>query len=223
MACGEDEAPLCDESVVGATGVIDPNFRTVDDFEYGTFACDNTSLFIFPVLPDEAGHFAASRFESEADVDLCSIRYMLSGPVTNAAIECQSYLEHEVLVFKSGAEPEASPEVIQTFTVAGGEQLDERVRIVSLDLPNGLPITRLRPDEYLYIAVQMAAGSDTSTMCIAACGAPTPEPGVSWWSNAAEPPFSWARLSDFGIENYYSFVLDVRPYDPDNSAPCEGR
>jgi hypothetical protein len=223
-SCSDDTEPLSESLVVGASGVIDPNFRTVDDFEHGSFSCDNTSSFIFPVLPDEAGHFAASRFESTADVELCSIRYQLSGPATNAPVECESYLEHEVWVFKSDSgEPDAEPELIETFTVAGGEQLDERSRIVSLDIPNGLPITRLQPGEYLFIAVQMAASGTTASLCISACGSPTPDPNVSWWSNAAEPPFNWARLSDFGIENYYNFVLDVRPYDSANSAPCEGR
>lgn len=223
-SCDDDSDPLCGSGVVGATGVIDPSFGTVDDFEYGSFSCDNTSVFVFPVLPDEAGHFAASRFESTADVELCSIRYQLSGPQTDAPIECESYLEHEVWVFKSDSgEPEADPELIEIFTVAGGAQLDERSRIVSLDIPNGLPITRLQPGEYLFIAVQMAAATNTASLCIAACGSPIPEADVSWWSNAAEPPFNWARLSDFGLEAYYSFILDVRPYDAANSAPCEGR
>ena len=66
---------------------------------------------VFPVLPDEAGQFAAARMRADQTGAVTSIRYLLL--LSTEQTQCEVDLAHEVWVFKGGASPD------ETLSAAG--------------------------------------------------------------------------------------------------------
>lgn len=225
-ACGGGTEPLADRLSGGDQWTLSASSTNEGGLVNGALTCDETAGAIHPVVPEEAGHLAAARYRVDEPVHLCTIRYLLAGafdPAGNLS-ECRSHLAHEVLVFKSqDPNPDADPVILHRFEIEGTGELEERARIVSVDMEGGLPILDLEAGDYLYIAVRMTATSIEDFLCIGSCGTPVPPTSVAWWSNAREPPFDWLPLSDFGIEQYYQFALDVRARNSGRDTPCPGR
>jgi hypothetical protein len=200
-------------------------FRDPLDTQRGSFSCDDTASVTLPDLPDEVGHFFASRFETTASVDICTIRYALVGGLGGAELRCASYLEHTAVLFKttSSRPPDRFPDDAIRLNIDGTEDLDDGLRVISYDVEGGQPIMRLDPGEYLYVAVEMVATPDNATMCISSCSAGDFDPETTWLSNSDSEPFAWETLqASSGLDSYYLFLLDVRPPDDTVERPCPG-
>jgi len=209
----QSAAGLSDTSIEGETSC----------FEIGSFGCIE-SFALSPVLPEEEGHYAAARFQVDEPSSLCTVRYLLVGDLAGEII-CENFVAHEALIFKgpSEAPPTEIPNDALRFDVAGAD-IRERGRIVSFDRPTNEPLLNLEAGDTFYVAIKMNAGVEGRPMCLSTCQDNSPQPRDSWWSNAAEPPFAWAQLADFGLDLRLKVVLDLRkPQSNGQPAICVGR
>ena len=156
---------------------------------------------IGPVLPDEAGHYAATTLvPPRYPFTVTAISYDLgsnSGP-------CNAGIAHNVLVFKSAAEkPSLRPSAdgpVATLPVAAAADAN---RNISLTLPTAIT---LNTGERLVVAVQLTSAANKA-VCVRAC--PSAHAKQDWWSNATAEPYAWAdMIADFGFAS--QFVIHAK-------------
>jgi hypothetical protein len=168
---------------------------------------------ISPILPDEAGHLAATRLTPDAYPFVVErIEYTAGSP---DVIECNGGLSHRVEVYVSkDAAPSTSPSqdgtLVDTITVAAEEgAAAPHVRWVSVELNKELV---LQEGESVYIAVEQAgndSANPTEATCLVACSAPGSVSGVDFWSNAIMgATYSWADMvADFGFSQNFDISV----------------
>lgn len=170
--------------------------------------CPGVDLFsITPILPDEAGHFAAARLTPETyPVDVTTVAYDLAVP--GAGGDCDLTLAHTVEVYVDTAiAPAARPSdgtLVHRIDVPGGAAANHAVE---LTLPTPIHLTT---GQSVFVAVKLVGddtANPTSALCIAACRtAAGAISDVDYWSNAAAEPFAWADMvDDFGFT--YNFTI----------------
>jgi hypothetical protein len=159
---------------------------------------------ISPILPDEAGHLAATTLTPSAyPFEVTAVAYDVLG--TAAAGACNSTLAHRVDVFViAGSEPPADPDdavsVVSLDVAADPAATDSRTVEVALD-----EAIVLEDGQSLVVAVQMVGDAELATsLCLQGCRDTGGVAGLDWWSNAALPPYAWADMvGDFGfISNF---------------------
>lgn len=159
---------------------------------------------IAPILPDEAGHLAATTLTPPSyPFEVTAVAYDLLG--TAAAGACNSTLAHRVDVFViAGNEPPADPDdavSMVSFDVAADPAATES-RLVEVELDESIV---LEEGQSLVVAVQMAGDAELATsVCLQACRDTGGVADLDWWSNAAASPYAWADMvGDFGfISNF---------------------
>ncbi len=164
-----------------------------------------TEDFVFPFLPDEAGHLAATILTPDAyPFEVTRVLYELGGD--NLGGTCNSTLAHHVEVFitpdgvltdaPSGMAEFVSIDVPEDAMAMGG-------RTVELELPT--PIMLERGDS-IVVAVALEANADTSaSVCIRTCSDDGGIAGIDWWSNAALEPYFWADMvADFAFATNFT-------------------
>jgi hypothetical protein len=157
---------------------------------------------IYPVLPDEAGHYATARLTPVSyPFTITQVAYDLVQP--NGVAQCADQsLAHQVqLIVSSEDKPSASPSadgsLKETIAVPAGAA---STHTVELSLAN--PIT-LTSGQSLFVSVQLV-GSAGKSLCIGACGEAAAKSDVDYWSNAVAEPFNWADMvGDFGFTYNY--------------------
>lgn len=160
--------------------------------------------YVFPLLPAEAGHWAATTLTpSVYPYEVQSVAYELSGGAAGG--QCNNSFAHQVAIFVSdGPQPDAAPSMNAGGYVA--YPIDEdpaatEARLVELELD--APIV-LEDGQSIVVAVQLTAEGDSS-LCIAACFDTGGLPELDWWSNAVDEPFSWADMvADFGFPSNFT-------------------
>ncbi len=204
-ACGSDpgEDPP-DETPDAAAPDVDAGPDPDPVIGVGDPACQgasnpNAAVDIGPVLPDEIGDHAAARITPPSyPYRVDSVSYKLTGQETT----CGTDIAHAVIVFAgpSADFPPATPDGLQRIEVAGLDT-DERVRIVTVDLPT--PIV-LEAGQDLFVGVEMDA-NEARTVSICLDGCPLGgEDHRQYWSSESEAPFSWATLYSYGIAEDYA-------------------
>lgn len=167
-------------------------------------SCTAPSDTIEAVLPEEAGHYAATRLTpSSYPFRVTSFDYAVGHP-PGEATDCDGGLAHHVSVYVidgvvPGASPSSDGSLVASFDIAAEAVVD--FRSIHRDLS---PAVELTTGQSIVIAVQQAAddvSAPTAVSCIAACpGDPSAVPGVDYWSSAAAEPYAWADLvAEFGF------------------------
>jgi hypothetical protein len=168
---------------------------------------------IAPYIPDEVGHYAATRLTPEDyPFEVTGISYTAGSTFND---ECNGGLAHTVeLYVVSSQAPTASPSsdgtLAQTHAVdaiAGTDAPYERK--VDIELADSIV---LEDGQSLVVAVKQTGNdpdSPTVATCLLACQSPGSVAGVDYWSNAAAEPFAWADMvTDFGFTQ--NFVIAAR-------------
>jgi hypothetical protein len=196
-ACGEpaDDTTPIDTSDTSDTDAVDLSGQPAELRNTPT-DCKRITL-VAPELPVEAGLYAAARLRPLAwPATITDVAYGLPN-----AEECDAGLAHKVIVFAVDAgvpveDPAAAP---------GAQTLDyeaspEGTGLVTVELALRQPIT-LTEGLDLFVAIQLTANADASaSICIASCADDGGTPGVNWWSETTEAPFTWSDLVEqYGI------------------------
>lgn len=140
--------------------------------------------------PGEEGHHAAARLTPPSwPFTVEAVGYHLGSQGA-----CANGLAHSVGIFVGSDTPAAAPQLAETFMVSaappvGGWKLRRLVLPEPIELAEG---------EHLYVSIEMA-GDAQGHLCVGMCNLGDTA-GAAWWSNAVDEPFSWAELSDFGID-----------------------
>lgn len=164
--------------------------------------CD-TPRRVYPLLPDEAGHWAVERLVPEATPTIVEgVQYQLVGPDPDEGPQCRTALPHRVFVTvgPDGAPPAApsAGERFREFDMRLPDQL-----LVGADVVFETPVV-LHAGEALFVGIEMAAQvEDEHSLCLGACS-DSALVARSYWSNSTDEPFPWGDLvADFGLtENY---------------------
>lgn len=160
--------------------------------------------YVFPLLPAEAGHWAATTLTPPAyPYEVQRVVYELAGGAAGG--QCNNSFAHQVAIFVSdGPEPDASPSANAAGYVAYPIDEDPAAtdaRLVEIELD--MPIV-LEDGQSIVVAVQLTAMGDSS-LCIAACFDTGGLPELDWWSNAVDEPFAWADMvADFGFPSNFT-------------------
>ena len=159
---------------------------------------------VAPILPDEAGHLAATTLTPPSyPFEVTQVAYDLLG--TDAPGACDSTLAHRVELYViEGAAPPADPaDAVSSLTIdVDADEAAVEERIVTLDLE--APIV-LAEGQVLVVAVEMVGNDELSaSACVRACRDTGGIAELDWWSNAAAVPYAWADMvGDFGfISNF---------------------
>ncbi|MEQ1570419.1 MAG: Kazal-type serine protease inhibitor family protein [Myxococcota bacterium] len=204
--CGADGVTYegdCEAKCAEVEIVFDGPCPTVDIPSSIAVVSQCTHLASLFALPAENGHvYAAPVVNHEIDpFRVETVTYSL----VNAAGDpgCTGTTPHRLdLWVQSTTTPDASPvleySAVQTPSPAAGAANST----YTVDVPD----FELEPQARLFIGIQMvAAGSDK--LCVTTCDDKQPPPGTSYWSNAAAPPYPWADLLDFGLNNVPVFSV----------------
>lgn len=203
---GLDAGEVADPDAGGSTMTEVANVRSAA-------ACPlESQAGTYPVLPGEAGHYAATRLRPPSyPFVIRSVAYDLVAPAGVA--QCNAGIAHEVQLYVGGAMPSASPSsdgsLAETIAVPAG-MTGPHTNELELETP-----VTLEEGEYLYVAIQLAGAGEppTTSLCLGACGEGTAISDVDYWSNATAEPFSWNDMvDDFAFTNNFM----VRAY---GSAP----
>jgi len=159
--------------------------------------------YIFPLLPGEAGHWAATTLTPSAyPFEVQRVVYDLTGGAAGG--QGNNSFAHDVAVFVSDVpEPDGSPSTSAAIYQLYSQPEDAaaaEARTVDIELSS--PIV-LEDGQSIIVAVQMAAEGDQS-LCLAACFDTGGIPETDWWSNAAAEPFPWADLTKFGFGSSFT-------------------
>ncbi len=144
-------------------------------------------------LPEEYSHLVAARLTPPAyPFSVTGVRYQIE---SNA--ECTTGLAHHVeLYVRTNAVPQANPVVRASFEVPAADGAPA-VRMIDTSLDEPL---MLAEGEHLMVAVELPGDAESGlTHCISMCGDTSSTANRNFWSNAAEAPYSWVELGDFGI------------------------
>jgi len=151
--------------------------------------------YLYPGSTD-VGYRAAVKLVPEGwPFRVKKIRYLLEGG-TSGDIQCRPDLAHRVdLYVATSSSPPADGEVVHQFEIpdASGDLSDRTIYehvYPEIELDNG---------QYLFVSVEMV-GEYPDVLCLSLCYDPPVESSGSWWSHAAEPPYSWATLESDGVE-----------------------
>jgi hypothetical protein len=143
------------------------------------------------VLPDEAGHYAATTLTPATyPATVSHIGYHLVG--TND--DCLGGLAHDVLVYVlDDVRPPNEPtdeQLVATIEVAASTSVED---IQMFEHALEAPIT-LTTGQHLVVAIQMNGNEElTHGICVMTCDTGG-EANEDWWSNAAAVPFAWADM-----------------------------
>ena len=159
--------------------------------------------WIFPLLPAEAGHWAATTLTpSNYPFEVQSVAYELTGGAAGG--QCDNSFAHAVAIFSTDVpQPVDAPSLgAQDYVLypiaEDPAATDDRLVEIVLDQP-----IVLEDGQSIVVAVEMAAVEDVS-LCIRACRDGN-IPAVDWWSNAADEPFAWADMVvDFGFASNFT-------------------
>ena len=149
--------------------------------------------------PGEEGHLAAARLVPPSwPYEVSSLSYPLAGDSsddTDIEVHCQNGLAHRVEVWAgTDATPAATPANVQVLQVlATDQQTNDRTVEVSLNTP-----LLLQEGEYLFVGIELTGGYP-ETACLLMCQEVQEFADRNYWSNATSAPYSWARLSSYGI------------------------
>jgi hypothetical protein len=160
--------------------------------------------YVFPLLPAEAGHWAATTLTPPAyPYEVQRVAYELAGGAAGG--QCNNSFAHQVAIFVSdGPQPDDAPSTNAAGYVAypiDEDPVATEARLVELELD--APIV-LEDGQSVVVAVQLTAVGDSS-LCIAACFDTGGVPELDWWSNAVDEPFSWADMvADFGFPSNFT-------------------
>ena len=168
-----------------------------------------------PVLPDEANHFAATRFAIDDEpFSVESVIYRLRGSTARAG--CSATLPHKTDIFiipqdvVLPVDPENQAVLQRSYDIPSDEDAFDG-RLVEITLP--LPIIINRGDAVV-VSIQMSA-TDREHLCLEFCGNAPAAPNRTFWSNSAESPFDWQDLYvDFGISGAPAVGLVGRRVEP---------
>ncbi len=153
-------------------------------------------LAVSPILPDEAGHYAATRLTPPAyPFSVTSIEYDLVQPPGNVQCANQGF-EHEVQIYiATDTAPPATPEAPVLWDTFPMPPSDPETHTNEISFADPIQLTA---GQHLYVSVQLV-GEGEESLCIASC-AETSTAEVDYWSNAAAVPFAWADMvEDFGF------------------------
>lgn len=172
--------------------------------------CNNVNLL--SPAPGEEGHWAAGRLAPPAyPFQVTSLGYGLIQQVESAPQEgpfCHLDIEHEIQAYVgTNVVPDASLVPVFSRSVTLEKQAKEgNLRVeVKLDKP-----LILNEGDFLFVAVEMT-GVYPDILCVPMCTLST-TPDANYWSNAAEAPFSWALLSNFGISGDMDVLAKGHPF-----------
>jgi hypothetical protein len=159
--------------------------------------CSAPADSVEAVLPEEAGHYAATRLAPPSyPFRVTSLDYMV-GHRAGEVPDCDGGLAHHVHVSViDGVAPSATPSsdgsVVRTFDVEAAVVTE--FRAVHLELTPPIDLTT---GQSIVISVEQAVddpAAPTTVCCIAACPGAPPIATVDWWSSAASEPYAWADL-----------------------------
>jgi hypothetical protein len=156
---------------------------------------------VFPLLPDELGHYAATHLTPPAyPFAVTRVAYDLVAPSGVAQCTDLSFAHEVQLIVTSAPLPPASPSTadgttVTTIAVPAGAT---GARVVELALAT--PIT-LTTGQSLYVAVEMA-GDATHALCLGRCVEEPAPDGQDYWSGAASEPFSWTDLAEYDLASF---------------------
>lgn len=152
---------------------------------------------VYPVPPDEIGHWAAGRVELPTrPYDVTAVLFGLA-EVEDETVTCRFDIPMAVQIFVSeSTDPPAEPEVLWEWS--GVPPVGDGTDVHMGELPvEGVTV---QEGEEMFVSFQMAGTSD-GLVCLYSCDEhPTAASDVSWWSNATEPPYNWANFTDFGLD-----------------------
>ena len=161
---------------------------------------------IGPVLPDEKGDPAVARITPPSyPFKVASISYQLTG--MEAA--CGTNIAHSVSVYAgpTGDTPPTTPTSVQKFDVAGSPA-DQRTLVVTKTLSPPIVLTQ---GQDLFVAVEMQGNSaNTISNCLDGCSLAADDKR-QFWSEAPQPPYTWATLYSFGISADYAIWAQGLP------------
>ena len=196
LACGDDDDPEAKTTMLTLNNHND--------------ACTDDGAGLAPVLPGEAGHYAAVVFTPpKYPATVSEVRYKAGDA---GVAECDGGLAHEVQFYVlSNGSPTASPSMdgtaVLTMTTPASDMKERDVVLT----PSSTIV--LEEGQSLAVAVQLVANDSenpTAAMCIDACRVDSPVSGVDFWSNAAGEPFDWKDLvADFGFPINITTEVDV--------------
>ena len=169
-----------------------------------------------PVLPDEANHFAATRFAIDDEpFSVESVIYRLRGSTARAG--CSAILPHQTNLFiipQDAALP-ADPENQAVLHRSYDIPIDETAfdgRLVEITLPFPLSVNR---GDAVVVSIQMSA-TEREHLCLEFCGSAPASPNRTFWSNSAVSPFDWQDLYvDFGLSGAPAVGLVGRRIQPE--------
>ena len=167
-------------------------------------SCTAPSDAIEAVLPEEAGHYAATRLTPPSyPFRVDSFDYAVGHPPGEAP-DCDGGLAHRVSVYVidgviPGATPSSDGSLVASFDIPAEAVTD--FRFIHRDLSPAIDLTT---GQSIVVAVQQSVddpAAPTSVCCIAACpGDPSSVSAVDYWSGAAAEPYAWADLvAEFGF------------------------
>lgn len=229
IASENDETMMTD----GSTANLAPDANAADA-EIGNLASDTGSPeddvetitpvpemctqidVVGPVLPDEANHFAATRFAiDDAPFSVESVIYRLRGSTARAG--CSAILPHQTNIFiipqdaALPADPENQAVLHRSYDIPSDENAFDG-RFVEVTLP--LPLSVNRGDAVV-VSIQMSA-TDREHLCLEFCGTAPASPNRTFWSNSAASPFDWQDLHvDFGLSGAPAVGLVGRRIQPE--------
>jgi hypothetical protein len=186
----------------GMPDLVLSNAPSCQDFDY-----------IFPLLPEEASHVAATRLTpSAAPFVVERVSYTLAGQTEFSA--CDGGLAHRVDVWVESWDPNdpypveapSMQAVHASFDVPADPAAHEPGRTVELALD---PPMNLEEGDVIFVGVEMASNrGDTASLCIQGCSDTNGIDGLDFWSNDASEPYDmpgWSDMvADYGFTSNFT-------------------
>lgn len=149
------------------------------------------------VYPQESGHWMAGRLTSDAAGGFWvhDFTYVLNVDYDVAPYYCAP-VDHKAQLFMgpANASPPASPTVQYEANVSGAALTNVGgYAEVTIDLPNPLFVPA---GQSVFVSVE-AVDDGVEEVCPAMCGSTPPLEDHTYWSDAADAPYSWYDLEPF--------------------------